>query len=243
MRLFCFWLGDNALSDARRSALSTLKNTGLEVIFLRYNDLGRYINDSDLHPAFPLLCDVHKADYLRALFMHRYGGGYSDIKWIERSWLGEVERLEKNQHLIASGYPEVDPSHVANNYVCQQLLGASAPSRLRGYIQTRYLRRHYRELIGNGAFIFKPGTSFTTRWWAEVNRRLDHLHDALLQNPARFPREGKGIEINGQPSEYPVPWIYLLGSITHPLAMRYRRRISRNLPPLTFYTDEFASYL
>ena len=82
-RLFCFWTDNNTMSSDRRNALSSLSNTGLEVIFVNQDNLSNWVlKNAPLHTSYKYLSSVHKADYLRCYFMHHYGGAYSDVKVI-----------------------------------------------------------------------------------------------------------------------------------------------------------------
>ena len=67
-RLFCFWTGDEVMSNDRSKALPTLSNTELKVIFLNKNNLFQWLlADVPLHPSYNYLSSVHKADYLVAI--------------------------------------------------------------------------------------------------------------------------------------------------------------------------------
>jgi hypothetical protein len=72
-RLFCFWTGDNPMTPNRLKALSTMRNSGLDVIFLTQKNIDTWVLDADpLHPAYQYLSAIHRADYLRMYFMHNY---------------------------------------------------------------------------------------------------------------------------------------------------------------------------
>ena len=110
-RLFCFWTGDNPMSPNRLKALTTMANSGLEVIFLTKENIEGWVLDSDpLHPAFQYLSAIHRADYLRMYFMHHYGGGYSDIKNINHSWIAAAEKLKTSSRIELGFKPK--PSEV-----------------------------------------------------------------------------------------------------------------------------------
>jgi hypothetical protein len=74
-KLFCFWTGDNAIPVARARSIDSLSNSGLEVCLITNDTIGEYLSECDLHPAYYSLNLAHRADYLRAYFMHHYGGG------------------------------------------------------------------------------------------------------------------------------------------------------------------------
>lgn len=86
--VYCFWTGNNAMSEIRSNCFQTMLNTvGVPVKLITPQNLNEYIlNDYPLHPAFENLSLVHKSDYLRCYFMHHYGGGYADIKRQDHSW-------------------------------------------------------------------------------------------------------------------------------------------------------------
>jgi hypothetical protein len=229
-RVFAFWLGDAPMSEPRKQALDTLPNTGVPVEFLSDADVARWVvPDQPLHPAWQYLSAVHRADYLRTYLMHHHGGGYADVKPTRASWSPTFDVIEDGGFLGA-GYPELGPGGVANMGV-DFSRGRYRSALSVKWWHLRWLRLNYRKLLGNCAYIFLPGTAFTTEWFRELQRRLDVLLPALEAHPARDPREKPGQMIDGSPSQYPVPWTYLLGDIFHPLTYRYRRQLSRDLPP------------
>jgi hypothetical protein len=46
--------------------------------------------------------------------MHHYGGGYSDIKIPNGSWLKAFEEMNKNENIWINGYPESEPAAIAH---------------------------------------------------------------------------------------------------------------------------------
>ncbi|MES1936614.1 hypothetical protein [Salinisphaera hydrothermalis] len=241
-QLYCFWLGDNSMSPARRSALDSLTQTGLDVQLVTPDNLDDFVPPAKRHPAYAHLNLPHRADYLRCYFMHHFGGGYADIKWAEESWLPCRDRLINDSRLLAAGYAEGRPEYVANLDHQPANISWRHVRILAGRAQRRYLQHHYRKLIGTCAFLFKPATPLTTAWWEELNRRLDRLAPALEAAPARTPRELAGDHVDGVPSRYPVPWTYLLGHILHPLALKYAAAIDRGLPAPQLEHPEYGNY-
>ncbi|WP_271394792.1 hypothetical protein [Neomicrococcus lactis] len=152
------------------------------------------------HPNWQSLSLVHRADYLRCYLMHHYGGGYVDLKRLTADWSSVFDRFDEEPNLWAIGYPEVSSTAVAE---VGGLLGL-------------VLRRNYRKLIGNGAFIFRPHTPLTAEWLAEVERRID-LHSKEL-------RLSPGNE-RGNNSGYPVRWTEILGEVLAPLVLKYNEHI------------------
>lgn len=219
-RLFCFWTGDEVMSNDRSKALPTLSNTELKVIFLNKNNLFQWLlADVPLHPSYNYLSSVHKADYLRCYFMHNYGGGYSDIKVIEDSWL-------------KSYYDLIDSDYLANGY---REINCLETARGRGPISDIWLALNFYKIIGCGAFIFKPNTPFTKEWFSSVNRILDEKYDLLKKYPAKSPRDFYGKKLdNARKSKYPLEWSEICGQVFHPLCLKYYKRMLKTLPTPDF---------
>lgn len=232
--LFTFWTGDNPLPTVRAQSLQTLESSGLEVRLVTLENLGDYITKTELHPAFQHLNLAHRSDYLRAYFMHSYGGGYSDIKPLMASWLPTFRRVEEDSALMGAGYREIHRHGIANVHQSAELLGKPRPTILREWVRWRWLQANYRRVIGNCAFIMKPRSELTTIWWEEVNVRLDSLEPLLRQHPASEPKERMKERYGEKVSSYPVPWSYLMGDIFQPLALQFSGRLLRSLPRPNF---------
>ncbi len=233
-KVYVFWTGDNAMSEARRSSLDSMATTGCEVVLVDTHNLHDFVPAQRIHPAYPFLNLAHRADYLRCYFMKHFGGGYADLKPISHSWTEAFELLESDPNLWGIGYREVNRNGVANIYASSRQLNENPLRRLSTYIRWRLMRRQYKDLIGLCAFAFKPDTPFVNEWWDELNRRLDRLLPALQKTPARHPRERPGEIYAGEASRYPVPWTYVLGDIFHPLILKYRNHMNSSLPPPGF---------
>jgi hypothetical protein len=212
--LFCFWTGDNVMPSTRIEALRSMSNSKLNVQLITNNELHFWIKkDYPLHEAYQFLSYVHRADYLRVYFMHHYGGGYSDIKFIYESWHNSWSRLQ-NSEKIAIGYREIG------------LKGVAMIPSLYYFI----LLINWRKLLGNGAYIFKSNTFFTSEWLNLTNILLDKNLKALKINPANHPEDYKGKLINGIRSSYPLKWSSLLGNIFHPLCYKHCDHLLNSLP-------------
>lgn len=233
-KIFCFWTGDNAISDIRMKSLQSFSKSGLEVCLVTSDNLLEYINKEDLHPAYYNLNLAHRADYLRAYFMHHFGGAYCDIKRIDHSWLDVFEELESDDNLLAAGYPEIGRWGVGNCYASSTLLNENSFKKKYSYFKWRFLQLNYTKLIGNGAFIFKPKTVITQEWWNELNKRLDKLTIKLIAHPAKLHKERMGAVKDGYVSEYPVPWSYLLGDVLAPIVLKNTNKVLKNLPAPDF---------
>ena len=230
-RIFAFWTGDNEMSDNRKRCLDSLVNSECEIVFVTGKNLKDWVlPQRPLHRSYANLSAMHRADYLRAYFMHFHGGGYSDIKLTSQSWLPSFERLNKSQKW-GIGYREVSAGGVAHFHT-QPVNGHHyyldrRSSHIANYIRYHWLRVRRKHLIGNCAFIMRPNTAFTERWLSGIETRLDWLSDELEKNPGKMGRFGSG-------DGYPVHWSYICGSLVHPLAYRYRRKLLRSLPRPSF---------
>ncbi len=202
--VYCFWTGDNKLTDNRKKSLQKMKETiGVKIELVTKENLNRYIVPNyPLHPYFEYLSCVHKSDYLRCYFMHHHGGGYSDIKIPKHNWNAAFKQLTQSQAFIL-GYPEV-----------------------RGYDSSAYtgeldkdLKKYWRALIGNCAYIARPYTPFTADWYAELHRRMDLYAPLLKKYPGNIYGDNKG---------YPIPWTGILGDIFHPLCFKYNSNILKS---------------
>tara|TARA_Y100000389_G_scaffold36271_1_gene30873 strand:- start:322 stop:963 length:642 start_codon:yes stop_codon:yes gene_type:complete len=208
------------MSDDRHRALSSLKNTNLEIIFINRDNLSSWIlKNYPLHPSYKYLSSVHKADYLRCYFMHNYGGAYSDIKVLADSWLLSYEELHNSEYLI-NGYKEINCMETAKG---------------RGLIKDVWLALNFYKIIGNGAYICKPNTAFTGEWIDKVHQILDQKYELLVNHPARDHRDFYHKELNGGiDSEYPLRWAEICGEIFHPLCLKYSKKILKSLPTPDF---------
>lgn len=226
-RIFCFWMNEGDLPEIRKKNLELLThNCGVPIVLItKYNLKSWVLTEYPLHPSFEFLSEVHKTDYLRCYFMHFYGGGYSDIKNVQGSWLAYFNFLHSTQNIDVVGYQERHPDHIANT-----MLDDFEPK------DNSLLKQNYNLLIGCGAFICKPKTDFTKEWFDIVNQKLTNYYDLLKDNPAQNPRDHKTpFEPNN--SKYPLYWSTILGNIFHPLSYKYRDRIFRELhyPIMTNY--------
>jgi FkbM family methyltransferase len=208
--IFCFWTGNNELTQNRTESLKTIENCTL----ITEKNLDKYILKSHpLHDAYKYLSETHKADYLRTYFMHFYGGGYTDIKRQTGSWSNSFVKLLENKDMYAVGYTEIGPNGVSG-------------------ISDNYYRQYWKELIGNGCYIFRPNTPFTKKWYENMLAILDENLQLLKENPARHPRDC--IEHFGWTS-YPIKWAQILGDVFHPICYEYKDNLIHGLPIPLFY--------
>ena len=206
--IYIFWTGDNEITPNRFEGIKSLERvSGVEVNLITPKNLTEYIIEDDPLPeAYQYLSCVHRADYLRSYFMYHYGGGYADIKTYYKGWMPAFERFEKSDAFVI-GYPEVG------------FWGAANHDMEEGNLKND-LHYHWRYLLGNGSYICRPHTRFTAEWHAEAKRRLIGLANELRRHPATDPF--------GRNSDYPVKWTVLLGSIFHPLCLKYHDRLLKD---------------
>lgn len=197
---YIFWTGENDLPKTRLTALQGLRaqNPGTSIELITPDRLPEYIVDeAPLHPAYEHLSYVHKSDYLRSYFMHFHGGVYLDLKPLSAPVLGLVEKLNSNDSVWACG-----PSELSK-------FNASPASGRLGRDQEKY----FRQCISQYLFAFKPGSSWTSDWYHEVQRRMDYFEDLLIAHPAQ--------DAYGRTGDYPVPWNSLHGVVFTPLTLKY----------------------
>lgn len=213
--IYCFWTGDNPITENRKKGLEALeKNAGVPVKLITPKNLHEYIKpEYPLHKGYELLSLTMRSDYLRCYFMHHYGGGYADIKPFEHSWKPAFDKLNNNEDKYVIGYPEL-------------LYGGLAPAEHRFLddisIYPDYhsmkkaqetihkdLEKHTPLLVGNCGFICKPYTPITTEWFAEVNARMDELYN------------------NSSPEKTLSPPYFYLVQIFHPLQLKYHKHIAQ----------------
>jgi len=201
--IYCFWTGDNVMSSQREDCLSSLlKISECNVMLITKKNLDTYIlPDHPLHPAYEYLSETHKADYLRTYFMNFHGEGYSDIKKTTGSWKESFQLLNSDNDKWCCGYLEVNG-------------GVAYPP----------LADKWPELVGNGAYIFKPQTPLTQEWYNEMIKLLDSKLEALKINPSKHPQDCK------ERSNYPIEWNEMLGRIFHRVSYKYKQYIMNTLP-------------
>ncbi len=200
--IYCFWTGNNPMSVNRKQALEILKKkTQCRVVLITPENLPEYIlPEYPLHKAYNYLSLVHKSDYLRCYFMHHYGGGYTDIKIHEHSWVKAFDKLEKAPEKFISGYREI---------------GSYAVARLNGNLGED-LKKNFSHILGNCSYIARAYSPFTNDWYCELSNRLDGYYDELRKFPGNVMGDNDG---------YPITWTGILGDIFHPLCLKYTTAI------------------
>ena len=205
--IFIFWTGTNEMSFRRIMCIDALKQqTGAHIQLVDTTNLDSFLKpDCPLHPAYPYLSETHKCDYLRTYFMYHYGGGYSDIKIPNGSWVKAFETMTNDPEIWVNGYPEGGPEAIAH-----------APS-----------SHLWNRLPGNGAYICRPKTDFVKGWFEKQARVLDEKYEELKANPSTQP----DCCIEYVPgTRYPLHWNELLGRIFHEEAAKIVDRIKLEIP-------------
>lgn len=205
--IFVFWTGTNEMSFRRVDCLNALKNqTGCDIRLITVDNLHEYIVEGQpLHPAYEFLSETHKCDILRTYFMYHYGGGYSDIKIPNGSWVQGFEEMDANPEKWINGYHETSPDAIA----------------------FRPASHLWEKLPGNGAYIIRSKTEFVKLWYNRQLAVLDEKLEQLRANPSTQP----DCCIEYVPgTKYPLHWNELLGRIFHEEAAKYTDRIIFSIP-------------
>lgn len=204
--VYCIWSGSNEMSDSRKRSLKQMRETmGVEVVLVTKDMIPNYIlKDHPLHDAYQYLSETHKSDYLRTYFMHFYGGGYSDIKLTTGSWLPVFDELAASDKWM-SGFKEIPGGVAYPPYVDKWPI-----------------------MIGSSAFICKPNTPLTKKWYETTLTYLDEHLETLKAHPATFPQDN-----NSSGSGYPFP-TNVIGYNLHKVSYDYLDHILRTLPPCDF---------
>ncbi|WP_297623883.1 glycosyltransferase [Nocardioides sp.] len=213
--IYSFWTGDNQMGPARQQGIESIvaHNPDLAHVLVTPDNLTEFVlPQHPLHPAYAHLSLVHRADYLRAYFMHHYGGGYSDIKQTDHGWRHAWQTLSDSPELWAIGYPEVSSASCGGRDL---KLGPD-------------VRRRFNSLIGYAAFVFRPNSPFTAEWLREVERRLDFYSQQLVLAPGNTWGDNPG---------YPIGWIELGSDLFHPLQLKYLTHIGQD-PALLPHLDD-----
>lgn len=194
---------------------SMVQSIGVPVELITDDTMKKYEkSELPFHPAYQYLSGTHKCDYLRTYLMCLYGGGYSDIKPTSESWVSAFQDIESNPNIWVNGYPEPSPTGLA--------LPADNPERAED------MKKHYRELVGNGAYIVRAGTELANLWIKRLHAKLDEKLPLLKENPAKHERDGE------TDSSYPIGWTEVLGSIFHDICFDYRNHLAYTVPPPKF---------
>ena len=219
--IYSFWTGDNEMSPDRVRSLRNLQSLSkCEVVLVTTKDLHRFEKkEYPIHESYEHLTFTHRADYLRCYFMHIYGGGYSDVKAPTNSWESAFEDLNATSFSYVNGYRELNPDCIAD---------------AAGYEFSNAMKMNYDRVVGCSAFICKPQTPFTKDWFEMMHKKMDFFSPYLKANPGVYPQEQPGMLIDGKISRYPLRWAEILGTIWHPLCIKYSYNLLQTLPVCNF---------
>jgi len=204
--VYCFWTGTNEMSPKRKECLDfILANAKCEVVLVRPDNLDKYVlPDQPIHPAYKYLSETHKADYLRTYFMHFLGGGYTDIKKFEGDWNKAFDDMNAREDIFLNGYHEKSEDGVAGDERAKLL---------------------WKQLPANCAYIVRPKTEFTTKWYTRMVEVLDSKLDQLK----KYPATNQQATPDNSPG-YPIEWAEILGRIFHNLACDYLDKFLFTVP-------------
>lgn len=211
--VYCFWTGDHLMSEDRLECLDSLKNNiGVQVKLISKDNLSDYILPNyPLHKSYEYLSDVHKSDYLRAYFMHHYGGGYSDIKTPKNNWDLVFDEFNNSAYWLVG-------------YAMNKGIDIAVPTfkvDKKDYKQLIYdMRRNFRYIVGPGAFIVKPYTPFTYEWMTQIEKILDKEYDNLRINSG-----GVRYGLNDNYSFNNNGYTAILAQVFQPLCLKYHNKI------------------
>lgn len=212
--VFCFWFGDfRSLSPNRIVALFTMyQRIGVPLCLVTADTLKNWVHpDYPLHRAFQYLSDVHKSDYLRAYFMHVYGGGYSDIKATRTAWNAIFDSFDAGS-AEAIGYRELRPTCVALN----------------GTAQETAVRNAYQELIGMCSYLMRPQSELTAAYLSGIERILTDKQELLRTGPPLNAYDSADKLFEKNPSAYPLRWTEIGSEVFHYVSYELRERLSFN---------------
>jgi FkbM family methyltransferase len=205
--IFCCWTDHAPMSPARLAAFESLQSAteDCRLVLVTPTTLHDWILQTEPLPkVYSRLSATHRADFLRCYLMHFYGGGYSDIKPYQAK-LGDTEwaiafvDLEAHTQWLFNGSPEID--------------GGSPCPHLRPLERTH--------LVGNCAFIMKPHTKYTRKWYRAVTKCLQLHHSSIWANRATGPQDCWNDQGQRPTTSYPLGWAELLGCIVHPLQAQF----------------------
>lgn len=202
-KIYCFWTGDNSLTQNRINGLETMrKNLGVEIDFIDNKSLqNRLVEGHPLHPGYKYLSCNHKSDYLRCYFMHFYGGGYSDIKYFsnKNNWKKCFDMMDSDECIQVIGTKEIKGGAATKEFNNPNILN---------------------KLLQNGWFICRPQTDFTTEWYRRLLKKMDERYDDLRKFPSTEPFGGKN---------YKIRWAEIQGEIFHKLLNeKYNEKTIKN---------------
>lgn len=194
-KIYCFWTDDNPITPNRMKGLDSMReNLGIPIAFLDKEGIeASILPEAPLHSGYKYLSAVHKSDYLRCYFMHHFGGGYADIKPYSKNnnWKQCFSLINRDITIDIIGIHEVEngtPFKEFNNPLDRE------------------------KLLGNGFFIVRRMTNFTSLWYQRMLELMDEKLLALEKHPAPTSFGGPN---------YPLRWAEIQGEIFHRTIMDF----------------------
>ena len=142
--------------------------------------------------------------------MNFHGGGYSDIKEINESWLNQYNKLKNSEDLWGYGCRERSEEDIA--YGNDESFN-------------KKMKENYNNLIATNQFIFKSNTPLTNEWYKQLVEKMDIIYEDLKKYPSKEIRQ-----VYTKEYPYPLEWTELLGKIYHPIVYKYNNKILKGLP-------------
>jgi len=175
--VWTFWFG-NPLAGARLESFKALcAGIGAETVLVNDSNLRDFEHPGfPYHPALSFLSRDDKVDYLRAYFMHFYGGGYHDIEEHkpEYSWEVSFSLFQKDASLRVLGSALHGKGYVGCDETYAQLVlgdtyDGCLVSKNLSLVDVQNIKatccdivfHAWRGLVHNGSYIMRPMTPFT----------------------------------------------------------------------------------
>ena len=224
--VWCYWEGDEMVGNRKLSYDYLLKNIEVPVALITPANVHNFIlADHPFPTSYEHLSIVHRSDYLRAYLMHYYGGGWHDIKATEVSYKDSWKEFENSEIWIIGREEKANGAAKIHDD------------------QGRYIPDYYQDLIAVPSWIAKPHTALTKAILTGIEDIIIANQDVLKKHPAIHPREKKIEDKNifkkifnllkfkyqGRSIHYPLEWT-LFGNVFHPLILKYKQHVSKNLP-------------
>lgn len=215
-RVFAFWFGA-PMSASREAAIESMRRVaGVAIVLVTEAQLPLWVVPGcPLPRGFSSLSATHKSDYLRPYFMHFHGGGYCDIKPQRGSWVPTFDAVD-------AGGPRVVGAGAAEG-VRRVAMPLGTPPAEREAMLAAWV-----DLVGNGFYVFRPGTWFTAEWLRRANERMAAAADSLEAHPATGPTDTSpdclaraGTPLPG----YPFTWEGIGGEVLHPMMYHATRAV------------------
>lgn len=221
--LRCYWGPDlSTMSDNRKHCLESIyKNSGIEQIELITPDnFKEYeVIDHPIHKGVQYLSESHKGDYVRAYVTYFYGGGWTDIKYIDFDWKQYYDTLEQSQDKWGIGYQEM----VIKNEIYSTL----PPDHI-----------HHKS-IAVAHFIFKEKTLLFMRYLKAIEKILTDNFEQIKKFPGTVHpltcANATNVHQSYYPEflkdyKYPLRWMQLAGPFFG-VQLCYGNKIMYGMPP------------